>query len=361
MKTLADLVSPAVVIDAGLLEKNLRAMQSVCDAAGTELWPHIKTHKMVPILRRQLELGAVGATFAKLGEAEALLPSGVRQVFIAHSLVDLAKAPRLRALHGKLDRLILAVTSSRQCDALERLLEAANITVPVLLAVDTGLHREGTRDPAEAAAVAEKIRRSSRQELIGFYTHEGHAYGASSPANAAEAADRVYEILVRVREEVGGGLSLWPGCSVTAALLAGRHFVQAVRPGGYVFGDLALAETTGVTAAKDVALTVLATVVDRPDNSLALIDAGSKVFSGDKTPSGLSGRCLEFPALTVSRVNEEHGYVTGDGVDQLEIGQRLRFLPAHVCPVVNLTDRVHVVEDGVVRETWPVDARGRSD
>ena len=78
MKKLADLDSPAVVIDAALLDKNLQAMQSVCDAGGTELWPHIKTHKMVPVLRRQLELGAVGATFAKLGEAEALLPSGVR-------------------------------------------------------------------------------------------------------------------------------------------------------------------------------------------------------------------------------------------------------------------------------------------
>jgi len=361
MKKLADLDSPAVVIDAALLDKNLQAMQSVCDAGGTELWPHIKTHKMVPILRRQLELGAVGATFAKLGEAEALLPSGVRQVFIAHALVDLAKAARLRALHGKLDRLILAVTSAPQCDALERLLEVADIAVPVLLAVDTGLHREGVRDPAQAAVVAEKIRRSSRMELIGLYTHEGHAYVASSPQKAAEAADRVYQALLDARDATGGELSLWPGCSVTATLLAGRPHVQAVRPGGYVFGDLALAETTGVSAAADVALTVLATVVDRPDKNLALIDAGSKVFSGDKTPSGLSGRCLEHPALAVTRVNEEHGYVTGDGVDQLEIGQRLRFLPAHVCPVVNLTDRVHVLDGDTVRETWLVDARGRSD
>ena len=361
MKTLADLDSPALVLDAGLLDKNLRSMQDVCDARGTELWPHIKTHKMVPILRRQLELGAVGATFAKLGEAEALLPSGVRQVFIAHSLVDLAKAARLGVLHGKLDRLILAVTSGLQCDALERLLDAAGISVPVLLAVDTGLHREGVRSPAQAAVVAEKIRRSSRMELIGLYTHEGHSYGGSSPQKADEAADRVYQALLAARDATGGELSLWPGCSVTAVLLAGRPHVQVVRPGGYVFGDLALAETTGVSAAADVALTVLATVVDRPDRDLALIDAGSKVFSGDKTPSGLSGRCREHPSLVVSRVNEEHGFVTGAGVEHLAIGQRLRFIPAHVCPVVNLADRVHLLDEETVRESWPVDARGRSD
>lgn len=361
MKSLADLESPAVVIDAVRLDKNLRAMQSACDAGGTELWPHSKTHKMVPILRRHLELGAAGATLAKLGEAEALLPSGVRQVFIAHSLVDLAKAPRVRALQQKIDRLILAVTSAPHCDALERLLAAADITVPVLLAIDTGLHREGVRDPSQAAAVAEKIRRSPRMELLGLYTHEGHTYGASSSESAADMADRVYESLLGAREAIGGEPSLWPGCSVTATFMAGRPHVQAVRPGGYVLGDLALAESTGVMAAEDVALTILATVVDRPDPSLALIDAGSKVFSGDKTPAGLSGRCLEHPSLAVTRVSEEHGHVTGEGVESLEIGQRLRFLPAHVCPVVNLAASVHVLEGEAVRESWPVDARGRSD
>ena len=40
-------------------------MQGICDAAGVELWPHAKTHKMVPVLRRQLELGAKGGVSAK--------------------------------------------------------------------------------------------------------------------------------------------------------------------------------------------------------------------------------------------------------------------------------------------------------
>jgi len=360
MKKIQEIDSPAVVIEDALLKKNLRAMQSVCDANGVELWPHIKTHKMVPILRRQLELGAVGATFAKLSEAEALLPSGIRQVFLAHSVVDLAKAPRLKALSEKLDRLVLAVTSAPQFDALERLLAVADIKVSVLLAIDTGLHREGARDPVQAAALADKIRSSSRMKLIGLYTHEGHAYGSSTPGNAPEVAAGIHETLMAARAAIGGELPLWPGCSVTAALMAGKPCVQAVRPGSYLFGDLGLTETTGVMASADAALTILATVVDRPDKNLALIDAGSKVFSGDKTAGGLSGRCLEYPALTVTRVNEEHGYVTGEGIDQLEIGQRLRFQPAHVCAVVNLASQVYLLEGDGIRETWPVDARGCS-
>jgi len=352
--------TPALLVDATRLEGNLARMQAGCDAAGTELWPHVKTHKMIPVLRRQLELGAGGATCAKIGEAEALLPAGVRRVFLAHSLGDLRNADRLRSLASSLDQLILAVTSPAHFPIVEALLVRAGLRVPVLMAVDTGLGREGVREPEAAAALAERIRGSDRMELIGIYTHEGHAYG-SAPGEVAENVSVVHARLQEFRDAIGGELPMWPGCSVTAALMAAQPGVHAVRPGTYVFGDLFLIEKTGVMSPGDAALTVLATVVDRPAPDLALIDAGSKVFSGDKTAEKWSGRCMEFPSLLVTRVSEEHGFVTGDGVDQLRIGDRLRFVPAHVCPVVNLAERVHVIEDGRWTDTWTVDARGRSD
>jgi D-serine deaminase-like pyridoxal phosphate-dependent protein len=361
MRLFPELESPAVVMDDERLEANLRNMQAVCDAHGVELWPHIKTHKLVPILRRQLELGARGATCAKLGEAEAMLPSGVRRIFIAHSLVDLAKAERLRALAGKLDELILAVTSDVHFEALERLLEAAAISVPVLLAVDTGLGREGAREPERSAQIAARIRSSKRMSLLGLYTHEGHTYGVTNQKEADSRVREIHGILTAHAEAVGGGVALWPGCSVSATRMAALPGVRAVRPGGYVFNDLALCERTKIVPMEACALTVLATVVDRPEPGLALIDAGSKVFSGDKTRDGFSGRCLEYPDIVVRGVNEEHGYLAGEGVDRLNLGDRLRFVPAHVCPVVNLASEVAVIRKNQVAERWMVDARGRSD
>ena len=58
-------------------------------------------------------------------------------------------------------------------------------------------------------------------------------------------------------------------------------------------------------------------------------------------------------------MNEEHGYVRGKDVDALQIGERIVFMPAHVCTVVNLTDEVVVMDRGQVVDTWRVDARGR--
>lgn len=360
-KSISEITSPAILIDADALERNLKRVQAACDATGVELWPHIKTHKLVPVLKQQLALGAKGATCAKIGEAEALLPSGVRRFFIAHSLADMSKAPRLKALQENLDQLILAVTSELQCDALEKMLESVDIKVDVLMAVDTGLGREGARSPEQAAKLAAKIRQSSRMNLIGIYTHEGHSYGMASNEAVQELLPVIHQKLVAFAEAAGGDLPLWPGCSVTAELMARQPGVKVVRPGSYVFGDLSLTEAACIMEYKDAALTILTTALDRPEPGLALVDAGSKVFSGDRSAKGLYGRAQDLPDITVTRVSEEHGFLVGEGVDELTLGQRIRVQPAHVCPVVNLASKVYLVRGDEVLDTWTVDGRGRSD
>lgn len=308
----------------------------------------------------QLTAGAAGLTCAKLGEAEALLPCGVRRVFVAHSLVDILLAPRLRALAEHLDELIVAATSEAQAEVLERVLARANLRLPVLLGVDTGLGREGARTPDDALRLAAFIERQPHLTLRGLYSHEGHAY-QSAPGDEAATARAVHERLIGLRDRLGDpSLALWPGCSVTAAAMAALPGVNAVRPGTYVFGDLSLAGRESVMAWDDLALTILATVVDRPAPGLALLDAGSKTFSSDKTAAGIHGALLDHRAVHVSRLSEEHGWTTGPDVDQLRVGERVRVVPAHVCPVVNLADDVTVLnETGAVVDTWRVAARGK--
>lgn len=358
-RSIADLPTPAVLVEARKLDANLRAMQDRCNSAGVELWPHCKTHKMVEVLKRQLAVGAVGATVAKVSEAEALLPSGLRNLFIAHSLVDPALAPRLAALSARLDRLVLAVTSPWQLEALERLLVAAGIHAEVLLAVDTGLGREGARTPEAAKSLADAIRKNPCLDLIGIYTHEGHSYTVA--ADSVEATvEKVHQRLLEYRGAVGGDLPLWPGCSVTAKLMAGREGVRVVRPGSYCFGDLTLTESTGVMQADTPALTVLATVIDYPEPGLALIDAGSKVCSPDKLANGVSAREVGNAEIRITRFSEEHGFASLPPEVRPEIGERWRFVPAHVCPVVNLASEVHLVDGDTVQETWRVEARGCS-
>lgn len=357
---LDDLPTPTLLVDESRLDANIARMQARCNANGVALWPHVKTHKTVEIARKQLAAGAAGLTCAKLGEAEALLPSGVRRVFVAFPLVDIRQAERLHYLADALDELLLAATSLAQAQALDALLEAANVSVGILLGVDSGLGREGVRSSEDAQAVATFVRRSPRMRLVGLFTHEGHAYSANGEDAARQTAHDAHTRLLESRAALRDpALTLWPGCSITAQYMAELPDVYAVRPGAYVFGDLLLSQVTQTMRASEVALTVLATVADHPAPGLALLDAGAKTLSGDKTPGGICASAFDKRDIHVTRVSEEHGWATGNDVDTLHVGDRLRLMPAHVCPAVNLANELVVLHDDTVTDRWTVAARGR--
>jgi D-serine deaminase-like pyridoxal phosphate-dependent protein len=364
-RTLNELPTPTLVVDEDRVRENVRAMQAHCDTKGVRLWPHIKTHKTIEIAKMQLAAGAEGLVCAKLSEAEAMLPSDVNRIFLAYPLVNvhsMEQQARLRRLVNDLQELILAVTSLPQMESLANLLKYAAVEAPVLMAVDTGLGREGVRNVAEAKELADAIRRQPRMRLIGLFTHEGHSYRFDDTGRGAEEiARQVVETLSGIRDAVdpSGELTLWPGSSVTAHAMATLPGVHAIRPGAYVFGDLWLSQVTRHMQPEEVAATVMTTVIDRPQPGLALVDGGSKTFSSDVTPEKVSGAAADGRDIRVTRLSEEQGFVTGEDVDSLSVEDRVRFVPAHICPVVNLNDELVVVRGTQVVDHWDVVARGK--
>ncbi len=360
LPTFDALATPSILVDRTRLAANIHSMQAAANAAHVELRPHLKTHKMVAVARLQLAAGAAGLTCAKLGEAEAMLPAGARSVFVAHSLVDPRQTPRINALAEQIEDLRFAVTSEAHAEAFLRLAAATGRKLAVMLSIDTGQHREGVRDPAAAVRLAAALGRSRLVELRGLYTHEGHLYGVP-PAEQAAVVETALAHVCAIRDAIDPALPVWPGCSISARLVlaASRGRIQAVRPGTYVFGDVQLARLAGAMRWDEVALHVLATVVDKPEPGFALIDAGSKTLFADRTADSVYAVAADGRDLKVIRVSEEHGWLRGADVDALQIGDRIRIMPVHVCPVVNLTDEVIVTEGDAVVDRWPVDARGR--
>src|SRR6202042_1190752 len=102
---------PAVLVDAGRLDRNLRAMAGSAAVRSLTLRPHAKTHKSVEIARRQVGYGATGASVATLGEAEIFADAGLDEVFVAHPLWPAPpRPPRRRALATQI-RLMTGVDS----------------------------------------------------------------------------------------------------------------------------------------------------------------------------------------------------------------------------------------------------------
>src|SRR3712207_5455108 len=91
--------TPCVVVDEAILHQNIAEMAAFAASLGVALRPHMKTHKTPQIARLQLAAGAVGATCAKLGEAEVMVDQGgVEDVLIAYPIVGEPKIRRLLAL-----------------------------------------------------------------------------------------------------------------------------------------------------------------------------------------------------------------------------------------------------------------------
>ena len=116
----------------------------------------------------------------------------------------------------------------------------------------------------------------------------------------------------------------------------------------------------GVGSLEDCALRIVTTVVSRPTEGRAILDAGSKTFSSD--PMGLEGygAVLEYPQAALGGSSEEHGHLDVSASNaRPSIGERVTVIPNHACAVTNLHDRVYGVRDGRVERVFTVAARGK--
>ena len=96
------------------------------------------------------------------------------------------------------------------------------------------------------------------------------------------------------------------------------------------------------------------------------MDCSCKSISTDtgpgKAPYGLRGygTVVDHPELTLARLSEEHGMLEKTGASSVRTGEILRVIPNHICPTVNLYDRVYLMRGGEVYGSYCVAARGKN-
>jgi D-serine deaminase-like pyridoxal phosphate-dependent protein len=102
-------------------------------------------------------------------------------------------------------------------------------------------------------------------------------------------------------------------------------------------------------------LFVWATVMSRPTEDRAIVDAGLKALAFDSGPPLV---CDE-PAATYERASDEHGRLGVSGAtSRLGIGDKIRLVSGHCDPTVNLYDWYVAIRGNRVEQLWPITARG---
>lgn len=365
---LDEVPTPSLIVDLGTMEANIERWQEMATRNGVKLRPHVKTHKIPEIALRQLERGACGIAAAKPTEAEVFFEAGCRDIVVAYPTVGADKWARMARMAHEA-KVAVNVDSEVEAYGLSEAASTCGVTIQVQIEIDTGLHRCGF-DPADAKgieALARLVASLPGLELEGVTTHRGkfteRLAAMTNDQAGREEGQLVVEVAERLRARGFPIAEVTAGGTITGPGVAQVGGITEVRAGTYVFND-AMQVSYGAAASEDVAVSVLATVVSTRRQGFATIDAGSKTFSGDRAVGGAAGaadvvaRAVDLDAQ-VTRITEEHGMVElGDGV-RVEVGQKLRFTPFHVCTAVNLSDELVAVRDGVVEEVWPVLARGK--
>jgi D-serine deaminase-like pyridoxal phosphate-dependent protein len=367
LKHISEIPTPAVLVDVARLTRNLDRMQAAANARGLRLRPHAKTHKSPVVARMQIDRGAVGVCCAKLGEAEVFADAGISDIRLPYPL-NPVNADRVFALA---DRIALSFIVDDAAVAREWSAQAVKrgCVLDVLVKVDVGLHRCGIDpDAADAADVLARIASMDGLRFRGVLSHAGHAYGATSDAEA-EAIAVAEARLLRSLAAVVPCDEISVGATPTARFSVQQPGITEIRPGNYAYYDRTQV-SLGSAGWDDCALTVLARVVSRPARDRVILDSGSKTLTNDSargyraTPGyGVVLRDLVVaepnPDLLIDRLSEEHATVQAASGSPLRTGDLVRIVPNHSCVVSNLVDYVWLVDGDSVVDRLPVAARGR--
>ncbi|ONG53208.1 alanine racemase [Pseudoroseomonas deserti] len=369
---LAQLMTPALVLDEARMLRNVTRLERHLQPLGVAIRPHLKTVKSVDAARRILGSRRGPATISTLKEAEEFAAAGITDLLYGVGIAT-AKLPRVLALRAAGCDLALTLDSIGQAEAVAAAARQAGDAIPVLIEIDSDGHRSGL-DPADPRLIAiGRILHEGGATLRGVVTHAGESYGVSGAEALAAFAERERLAAVTAAEHLRAAGLPCPVVSVGSTPTA--HFardlagVTEVRAGVYVFFDLVMAGI-GVCTPDDIALSVLATVIGhQEERGWIMVDAGWMAMSRDRGTAAqavdqfyglvcdIDGR--PYPDLVLKAANQEHGIValrpgSQAALPDLPLGAVMRILPNHACATAAQFEGYEVLPaDGTPLTHWP--------
>ena len=339
---LDQLDTPSLLIDRERLLKNLADMQRYADSYGVQLRPHTKTHKMPAIAKLQLQQGACGVAVAKTGEAEILAENGLRDIFIADTPCQVTQA--------------------------EQVFAAQNVSVPVLIEIEVGENRSGVIEEADFLKLLDTLRACPHVIFGGIFSHDGNSYGAADlPALLALSEGAQRRTLHFAALAAAHGMpcrTVSYGATPTfmnhVPILPG---ITELRPGTYALMDASQGHAIGTL--DRCAATVLATVISKPTDTRTILDVGAKGLTMQSRTEGIcavpgKGTLYDCPEVHIEKVFDEHAIILDRAFhDRARIGQKVRVIPVHICPVCNLYDQAYLISGEDVVQTLPIAGRGK--
>jgi D-serine deaminase-like pyridoxal phosphate-dependent protein len=359
---LQEVDTPALVVDLDILERNLERMARAVADTGARLRPHAKSHKCPEIALKQIAAGAIGVCCQKVSEAEAMAEGGVDNIVVSNEVVGRPKLDRLAALSRKA-WIAVCADDAGNIDEIAAAAGRAGTVLNVLVEIDVGAGRCGVPPGAPALVLAKRIAGHSGLRFCGLQAYQGraqHLRAHDERRRAVAAAVEMTRQTVALLAADGLNCDIVGGAGTgTYAFEAASGVYNELQSGSYIFMDGDYGRNLGADGEAfsefDQSLFVFATVMSRPAPDRALVDAGLKAFAVDSGLPSVYG----FEGVECVGASDEHGLlaIKGDGAG-FGIGDKVRLVPGHCDPTVNLYDWLVGIRRDTVECLWPVTARG---
>ena len=373
LSQLAGLPSPSLVVYREIFMQNIarmrRQLENIAPGSGFKhLRTHVKTHKSLWATGVLLEAGLTSFK-SSLQELEMLIDAGAKDIFLAYPLLpqDADFFAQHVARHSSI-RFLGQIGCQEHAEHLASAARRYSVEIPVLIDVDIGNHRTGSR-VEQVGELARAVRNDAQLgplKIVGIHAYDGHNNSKDPEQRRAGARETMGATMncVRQLEELDLPVSLLqvagtPPFAEDLNELMNIHKVDAqveVSPGTWVYWDTNYDSI--LPERFEFAALVYSQIMDRPCDDVVCLNLGNKRWSVDAGPMDL----FSIPGLEFISVNEEHTKLrlTKDAPN-VRIGDPVLFVPRHVCTTVNLWEHFAIVgADGTIEQTAePVTARNR--
>jgi D-serine deaminase-like pyridoxal phosphate-dependent protein len=346
-----DVETPALLVDLDAMENNLDRMARFFRDRPVKLRPHFKNHKSPLLAKKQLDAGAIGITCANLREAEILVGHGVKSILIASEIAGESKVRQFADLSRHAD-LIVGVDSESVISDMARIGRDQNHGLSILVDIDVGLNRCGVL-PGEPALRLAKLAMEKGVRFRGLMGYEGHLQ-ALQPSSERDRLVRVVDKSLvdtrRLIENEGIAVEIVStGGTGTYEIAGDCEGITEIQAGSYLLMDN-MYLLRGSTYLRS--LTLLVTVISRPQEDRAVLDCGVKQLSGER---GLS-TVKDLEGVEVKALHAEHCLlgITRPNV-RIEVGEKIELWVHYSDATVNLHNRMFGVRKGEVEEIFVVE------
>jgi D-serine deaminase-like pyridoxal phosphate-dependent protein len=359
-----DITEPTLLLNEEICKTNINRMVKKTQYYDLKFKPHMKTHQSAEIGEWLRNANVEAITVSSVTMAEYFSKHGWNNITIAFPC-NTRQIDRINQLAAEAS-LTLLVNSPLTSNIIDK-----NLThkVKAYIEIDTGSGRTGLaiHQEEEIGTLIKTLTNSQHLEWIGFYSHPGHSYNATSEKEIRQIHQSVLSQIQKLRKQFTSAFGTFEVCiGDTPCCSKANNFdgIDAISPGNFLFYDL-MQHQIGSCQISDLAVAMACPIVDKyPERKELAVYGGAIHFSkenlqtNDGTHYGMVASIdkkhweIIDSKSYLKALSQEHGLIRcSDQVfDRYQVGDLITILPIHSCLTANLMGSYRLEDDRIINQ-----------